>query len=89
MAKRSKSRKSSKSKRAQRRPSRPAATTASPTGTASGTSQAATVRQRGTATRAAVDFAQEYAYVYTDLKRVAVIAAAMLVILVVLAFVLA
>jgi hypothetical protein len=36
-----------------------------------------------------VDFAEEYGYVYTDLKRVAIIAAAMLVILLVLAFVLA
>lgn len=34
-----------------------------------------------------VNFAEEYAYVYTDLKRVAIIAAAMLVILIVLSFV--
>ena len=34
-----------------------------------------------------VDFVEEYGYVYTDLRRVAVIAAAMVVILVVLAFV--
>ncbi len=34
-----------------------------------------------------VNFAEEYAYVYTDLKRVAIIAAAMLLILVVLSFV--
>lgn len=34
-----------------------------------------------------VDFARDYSYVYADLKRVAVIAAAMLVILVVLSFI--
>jgi len=34
-----------------------------------------------------VDFARDYAYVYADLKRVAVIAAAMVVILVVLSFI--
>lgn len=34
-----------------------------------------------------VDFAKEYGYVYSDLKRVGVIAAAMLVILVVLSFI--
>ena len=33
------------------------------------------------------NFAEEYAYVYTDLKRVAIIAVAMLVILIVLSFV--
>lgn len=40
---------------------------------------------RPTETRA--DFAREYGYVYADLKRVAIIAAAMLVILIVLSFI--
>lgn len=36
---------------------------------------------------AGVNFAEEYAYVLTDLKRIAIIAAAMLVVLVALSFV--
>jgi len=34
-----------------------------------------------------VDFREEYSYVYTDLKRIAIIAAALLAVLVVLALV--
>ena len=48
--------------------------------------QAAGRRNRSSAARA-ISFEQEYAYVYQDLKLVAVIAAVMLVILVVLSFV--
>ena len=38
-------------------------------------------------TRKTVDFATEYRYVYADLKRIAIIAAAMLTVLVILSFV--
>jgi hypothetical protein len=40
-----------------------------------------------TMTKKAVDFATEYCYVYADLKRIAVTAAAMLAILIILSFV--
>jgi len=39
-------------------------------------------------TRKTVDFATEYRYVYTDLKRIAITAAAMLAVLIILSFVL-
>jgi len=54
------------------------------------TSRAATRRKPASvrATQpATIDYAKEYSYVYADLKRVAVITAAMLVILVVLSFI--
>jgi hypothetical protein len=89
MAKKSKSRKYSKRNRSQQQPRRQAAAPIASTTTATGTARATTGRQRTAATPRAVDFSQEYAYVYTDLKKVAVIAAAMVLILVVLAFVLA
>ncbi|HID61769.1 MAG TPA: hypothetical protein EYP49_03340 [Anaerolineae bacterium] len=38
-------------------------------------------------TRKTVDFASEYRYVYTDLKRIAITAAAMLAVLIILSFV--
>ena len=38
-------------------------------------------------TRKTVDFATEYRYVYTDLKRIAITAAAMLAVLIILSFV--
>ena len=40
-----------------------------------------------TKTRRTVDFATEYRYVYTDLKRIAIIAVAMLAVLIILSFV--
>jgi hypothetical protein len=51
--------------------------------------QAATARLAKPARQAEarVDFARDYGYVYADLKRVGIIAAAMLVILVVLSFI--
>ena len=83
MAKKSKSRKRSNRKRPQKQARRQASAP-----TAAGTARATTGRQRTSATPRAVDFRHEYAYVYEDLKKVAVIAAAMVLILVVLAFVL-
>ncbi len=41
----------------------------------------------GTKAKKAVDFATEYYYVYADLKRIAITAAAMLAVLVILSFV--
>jgi hypothetical protein len=38
-------------------------------------------------TKKTVDFATEYRYVYTDLKRIAIAAAAMLAVLIILSFV--
>ena len=40
-----------------------------------------------TKTKKTVDFATEYRYVYADLKRIAITAAAMLVVLIILSFV--
>jgi hypothetical protein len=88
MAKKSRSRKSSKRKRSQRRPARRAANRTPAAATASAQTQSMSGRP-GSRPRAEVDFAQQYSYVYRDLKKVALIAAAMVVILVVLAFVLA
>lgn len=45
-------------------------------------------RRSAQSKQADVDFAEEYSYVYSDLRRVAIIAAAMVVILVVLSFIL-
>jgi hypothetical protein len=41
----------------------------------------------GAMTKKAVDFATEYRYVYADLKRIAITAAAMLAVLIILSFV--
>ena len=89
MAKRSKSRKKRKTKQTARRPQMRPMAAATTTRTESGDSRAAVTRRRGAVSTPKVDFAQEYKYVYTDLKRVGVIAAAMLVILVALSFVIA
>jgi hypothetical protein len=91
MAKKSKSRKSSKKRKvpsqqvvAQARPVKESEASASVRGQA-------TARSVRTPQPKAPEltFAQEYSYVYSDLKRVGVIAAAMIVILVVLSFILA
>ena len=90
MAKKSKSRKR-KTRKTTPQP-QPQRAVIAQEGASSAPSRASTTARRGgpaRQVRAEVDFASEYSYVYADLKRVAVIAAAMVVILVALAFVLA
>ena len=93
MAKKSKARRSKakkKRKQAARRP-QPQRTVARPVSEAEKEApRVAAARRRAAPARVAehkVDFAKEYSYVYADLKRVAIIAAAMLVILVALSFI--
>jgi len=90
MAKKSKARKSKKKRKTTRRhhPKRPV--TGPMAQEEAVTPRVAAGRRKAAPARTAhsqVNFAEEYAYVYTDLKRVAIIAAAMLVILIVLSFV--
>ena len=90
MSKKSKARRSKKRKRTTRRhqPKRPV--TGPIAQEEAVTSRVAAGRRKAAPARTAhsqVNFAEEYAYVYTDLKRVAIIAVAMLVILIVLSFV--
>jgi hypothetical protein len=90
MAKKSKSRKSRKRRSAGQRQQRRVAVATG--GGTSSSSRAAAAAPKGATARQGqgeVDFAAEYSYVYADLKRVAIIAAAMVVILVALAFILA
>jgi hypothetical protein len=75
-----------KSKRSQRRPA------ARPTVKTSAAARAASAENPAFAPRVSgapkVDLAQEYSYVFADLRQIAVIAAAMFVLLIVLALVL-
>lgn len=91
MAKKSKARGSKKKRKTARPPQQQQQVATRPvTDVAVETPQPVTTRQTKAPVRTAeprLDFAREYGYVYSDLKRVAIIAAAMLVLLVVLAFV--
>lgn len=90
MAKKSKARKSKKKRKTTRRPQAKRPVTGPMAQEEAVTPRVAAARRKAAPARTVqpkVNFAEEYAYVYTDLKRVAIIAAAMLVILVVLAFV--
>jgi len=91
MAKKSKARSSKKKKRKTTRPPQQRQAVARPvTEVEAETPQPATTRRPQVPVRTAepkLDFAREYGYVYADLKRVAIIAAAMVVLLVALAFI--
>ena len=84
--KKSKSKKSRRRSQATRRAPARQVTQKGESSGAPQVAQAAGRRNRSSAAKA-ISFEQEYAYVYQDLKLVAVIAAIMLVILVVLSFV--
>lgn len=101
MAKKSKARRSKakkKRKKAARRP-RPKQVVTKPVSEAeakpprAAAAPRAVARRKAMSARAAqpttIDYAKEYGYVYADLKRVGIIAAAMLVILVTLSFIIA
>ncbi|MDH7485031.1 MAG: hypothetical protein QHJ81_02010 [Anaerolineae bacterium] len=90
MAKKSKARGGKKKRKTARPPQQRPAATRPVTDVAVETPQPVTTRQTKAPVRTAepkLDFAREYGYVYSDLKRVGIIAAAMLVLLVILAFV--
>ncbi len=90
MAKKSKRRSKARKRKAARRPQLQRPVTRPVPEAEKETPRVAAARRKAAPTRTAqpqVNFAEEYSYVYTDLKRVAIIAAAMLVILIVLSFV--
>jgi hypothetical protein len=76
-----------KSRRA-RRKRKPAAKGAARAGVPASTVDEAGVRPSGPAMGSASDFAKQYSYVYSDLKRIAVIAGTLLAALVALSFLL-
>ena len=90
MAKKSKARSSKKKRKTARPPQQRQMVTRPATDVGAETPQPATTRRAKVPVRTAepkLDFAREYSYVYADLKRVAIIAAAMVVLLVALAFI--
>ena len=75
-----------KKSRRSRRKRRPAAGGAARAGVPAATGEGAGIRPSGSVGSSASDFARQYSYVYSDLKRIALIAGTLLAALVALSF---